>query len=132
MGKKARISTDAAGELRSNPFAALTDAIDRVPDGVARPPASTPEAPEPSPADIYGGKLVVRREKKGRGGKSATIIEGLRADEAELDAVAHRLRKALGCGVRVEAANIVVQGNQTDRVRAWLQVEGAARIVLGN
>lgn len=133
MGKKGRIPTNEGSELRSNPFAGLSDALDRVPQGEGlQPEAAVPEDSGPNAGGVYDGKIVVRREKKGRGGKTATAIEGLRGEAAQLDVLARRLRKDLGCGASVEGSRIVIQGAQTERVRAWLQRDGAARVIVGN
>jgi translation initiation factor 1 len=111
------------------------------PDPVEAPVggAETGETSEETPADgsadpVAGArKLVVRREKKGRGGKTVTRIDGLAAADAEtLSDVARRLGKALGCGARVEADAIIVQGGQSERVADWLGRQGARRVVIGD
>ena len=132
MGKKSRIDTDASTSLENNALAGLGALMADVPDGDATP-REPDRAPEPSKAEPkLGPKLVVRREKKGRGGKAATIIEGLTLDAGELDAFARRLRKDLGCGAHVEGSNIVLRGAQSDRARAWLLDRGAKKVVVGN
>lgn len=99
------------------------------------PPARPEPEPEPATAaslELSGsGKLVVRREKKGHGGHTATVVRGLALGPAELDLLAQQLRKALGCGAHVEADAIVVRGELVERVRAWLAERGARRIVTG-
>lgn len=132
MSRKPRIPTDGAPPLSANPFAALGGALGELPPGDA-PPA----APEPEPAPLAGPslarrKLVLRREKKGRGGRTATVIEGLGLPEAELQALAQQLRRHLGCGAHVEGATLVLGGAQAERVRDWLAAQGATRIVIGS
>ena len=78
------------------------------------------------------GKIVVRRERKGHGGKTVTVVDGLKLSIAQLETVARTLRKALGCGSRVEAGRVVLQGDLTTDVAAWLRAHGAARVTLGN
>lgn len=109
-----------AAQLRAKGFAASPEA---------------PATPKPSadPLDLSNvGKLVVRRERKGRGGKTVTLVSGLPAAPARMDALARALRKALGCGSTVEGSDIVLQGDITARVQAWLQAHGATKVVLGN
>lgn len=76
------------------------------------------------------GRVVLRREKKGRGGKVVTTLtrHGLAPDA--LGALAKRLRKALGCGAGVEDEVIVIQGDQRDRAASLLEAEGW-RVVRG-
>jgi len=78
------------------------------------------------------GKLTVSRERKGHGGKTATVVTGLGLPARDLDAVARALRRALGCGASVDGDRVVVQGDQVPRVQAWLGAQGARRIVTGN
>jgi len=104
--------------------------------------ASAKVAPKPKPklrskapesgAPGLRGKIVVRREKKGRGGKTATIVEGLEASPETLADMAQRLRRSLGCGAKAEEHILVITGAQTERVRQWLLAEGATRVIVGN
>jgi translation initiation factor 1 len=98
-----------------------------------------PKAPPPppttaSPAIDFGGarKLVVRRERKGRGGKTATVVDGIRVSPSALERMARELRRALGCGASVEDGCLVVQGDQVARVERWLVEHGAPKVVVGN
>ena len=76
------------------------------------------------------GKLVLRRERKGRGGKTVTVVDGL--PSADLVGFARDLKKALGCGATVEDGSVVLLGDLAERARDWLAARGAKRIVLGN
>ncbi len=77
-------------------------------------------------------KLVLRREKKGRGGKTVTVVSGFNMQSARLEELARTMRKALGCGSTVEEGTIVLQGDITDRTRIWLEKQGAKKVVVGN
>jgi translation initiation factor 1 (eIF-1/SUI1) len=77
-------------------------------------------------------KIVVRHERKGHGGKTVTVVEGLKLPEAHLESVARTLRKAFGCGSRVVDCCVVLQGDLTTAVAAWLRARGAARVTLAN
>jgi translation initiation factor 1 len=78
------------------------------------------------------GKIVVRRERKERGGKTVTLIEGLALQGAALEAFARELRQALGTGGGVEDTAVVLAGDQVARAMAWLRARGATRLVAGN
>ena len=114
----------------ASPFAALAGLRERLPEA---PPGADP-APAPLPAidRTYGGKIVVARTKKGRGGKTVTTVAGIAAQGARLEKIAKELRQALGCGASVEDDVIVVQGEQAPRVRAFLEAKGAKRVVIGS
>lgn len=135
MGKKRRIRTDGDDPLSSNPFAGLGSALGDLPEGTppqAPSPAEPADAPPTTAPGSLRGKIVIRREKKGRGGKTATVIEGLGLDADALGTMARSLRKTLGCGATVEGDTIVLSGAQSERARDWLAAQGAGRIVLGN
>jgi translation initiation factor 1 len=129
VGKK-RIRTDGVPALTDSPFANLAESLGELPEGEPSPePAEHSSAVSSQP---FRGKIVVRREKKGRGGKTATVIEGLRGTPDELEALARALASQLGCGVRSEGNTVVCQGSQTDRIRAWLFARGAGTVIIGN
>jgi translation initiation factor 1 len=99
--------------------------------GTAETPPAAPAAAAPRVWTVADAeKVVVRLERKGHGGKTVTCLGGLAGAPADaLDALARSLRTALGLGVRVEDGEVVVQGDQRDRLRAWLTKQGARRVV---
>ncbi len=100
---------------------------------VGEPPPGPPAAPTAEQLDFGGAqKIVLRREKKGRGGKTATVVEGIRVAPSALERIARELRRALGCGAAVEGGTIVVQGDMSARIEPWLSARGAKKIVIGN
>ena len=98
------------------------------------PPAEPAVTTSPPGAVDFGGatKLVVRRERKGRSGKTATVVEGIRVSPSALERIARELRRALGCGAGVEEGRLVVQGDLVTRVERWLVDHGAPKVVIGN
>ena len=104
-------------------FASLRD---RLPEGQVEP-----QAPEKEPAGIPPPRAVVRLERKGRGGKEATVIEKLGLDPVTLQRFADTLKRALGCGGGVEDGALVLQGDQRDRVVRWLLDRGVKKVVKG-
>ena len=112
-----------------SPFAALGAMRDALPPGPAPSPVATASpAAAPNP---YGGKVVVSRSRKGRGGRTVTVVSGLRGGASVLDAHCRDLKKALGCGASVEGETIVVSGDLIDRVKKWLEDAGAKKVIVG-
>jgi len=74
---------------------------------------------------------VVRYERKGRGGKEATLVEQLALSPREQAEWLLAMKQALGCGGTLEDGALVLQGDQRARVRAWLEARGVARISVG-
>ena len=110
---------------KSSPFGALASLKDALPAGPAAKaqPAAASKKPDP-----FAGKVVVAKSRKGRGGKTVTTVTGI---AGELDELARELKHALGCGAVVEDRAIVVQGEQEERVKAFLEKRGARRVILG-
>lgn len=61
-----------------------------------------------------------------RGGKTVVIISQLSThlSPPELENLAKKARKSLGCGGHVVHREIEIQGDQADRVKAFLRKEG--------
>lgn len=114
----------------SNPFAALRDKLGPLPAGPQ--PASPPQQPPAATQKRYTGRVTVRRERAGRGGKAVTLAEGPGLSGHPLEKLAKELAKALGTGARVEGTSIVVQGDQPERLAAALEERGFANVTRGN
>jgi translation initiation factor 1 len=87
-----------------------------------------------APADAGGGTQtrrlpndgVVRlaRDRKGRGGKTVTLIAGLPGDEAALAALAQTLKRLCGTGGTVKDGVVEIQGEHRERLAAYLAGQG--------
>lgn len=63
-------------------------------------------------------------EKKGRGGKTATIVEGFLCSEARLKEIAAAIKSALGTGGSARGGEILIQGERREAVASWLRAKG--------
>jgi translation initiation factor 1 len=125
MAKRRDLAPDEA--LTSNPFAVLASLREQLPEG------STPSAePEPEPPAPTRGpaRAVVRYQRKGRGGKEATIVEQLGLEGALLDEWCREFKRALGCGGHVEREQLVFGGDQRARLPALLDAKGVRRVTV--
>jgi translation initiation factor 1 len=111
-----------------NPFGRLGEKLGMAPAPPAQPerPPERSRAPERVPT-----RAVVRLERKGRGGKEATVVEKLDLSPAERERWAGELKRALGCGGSVEGDAIALQGDLRERVRDWLERRGVRKVTLG-
>ena len=66
----------------------------------------------------------LRMEKKGRGGKTVTIVDGLPGNAAFLKDLCQELKRVCGTGGAVLDSGIELQGDLRDRVRAVLSGKG--------
>ncbi len=76
---------------------------------------------EPIPARIVA---KLRMEKKGRGGKTVTVIYDLPKNEAFLKALAGELKRACGAGGAAIEGGVEIQGDVRDRIRDVLTRKG--------
>jgi translation initiation factor 1 len=74
-----------------------------------------------SPADQ---KLKVRLETKHRGGKAVTLVEGFSGTNEDLEDLGKKLKNFCGTGGSAKDGEIIVQGDQRDKVLQWLQKNG--------
>lgn len=72
------------------------------------------------------GRIVakLRVEKKGRGGKTVTVVYDLPQNAAFLKELAQELKRACGTGGAVADDTIELQGDLRDRVREYLARKG--------
>jgi translation initiation factor 1 len=75
----------------------------------------------PLPARIVA---KLRMEKRGRGGKTVTVIYDLPQNQAFLKDLAGELKRACGAGGAVAENTVEIQGDLRDRVRALLTGKG--------
>jgi translation initiation factor 1 (eIF-1/SUI1) len=138
MGNKHhnRVDTSSSEELTHNPFAALAGADLPAADAAEGADARAADEARGDPARgdstqgdralRFEGKVVVRREKKGRGGKTVTRISGVAP--ADREPAMDRLKRALGCGASLEGQDVVLLGALVDRAADWLEAAGARRV----
>lgn len=70
------------------------------------------------------GTARVRRETKGRRGKTVTAIHGLDLDAGQLADLASELKRRCGVGGSAKDGVITIQGDQVDKVMAALEERG--------
>ena len=79
---------------------------------------------KPKTETVGDGNVRVRPEKKGRGGKTVTVISGLPLAGNDLKAFARKLKKRAGGGGAVKDGNIELQGDHVDVMVDVLKKEG--------
>ena len=98
---------------------------------------NVPAASEPGPAapvvesavdDVANWALLhgvrVRTERKGRRGKTVTMLTEVDLTTPQARAIAKRLGRDFGCGGFVEDGQVLLQGDHGKRVRAFLVEQG--------
>ena len=123
--------------LQFNPFAQL-DGLDALKNLAPAPEPGKPEsmpkaetvakAPKPTIPKKSRGRLILRKEKKDRGGKVVVVVYGFTelpgANAVMIGDLARELKGKLGCGGSFDRQEIVLQGDRCADVCALLETLG--------
>jgi translation initiation factor 1 len=127
MAKGKKLDFTPSGAGLANPFVALSldgsggEPADPSPSNT-KPVVAEPAVPKPSKY----GRVVLRREKAHRGGKTVIVIHDFAPNIglAYIESLAGKLKSACACGGTVRDRSIEIQGDQPARIRALLEAEG--------
>jgi translation initiation factor 1 len=131
MSADGKIPTDGGQGLGQNPFGALS--------GAGLPQAPKPESVS-SRSSASGttrstknrGRVDIRRETGGRGGKTVTVVDGfVGIGLPEKESLAKKMRAACGCGGTVKDGAIEIQGDQREKIAAILSEAGFRPVFAG-
>ena len=96
-------------------------------------PENAPEMPDDSQkesSDHFIAKSIIRvhLEKKGRGGKSVSIIRGLEMTNAKMKEIEKKIKSHCGVGGTQKNGEIIIQGDHRDKIIDLLKKMGASNI----
>lgn len=117
-----RIDTGGGESLGANPFGTLS--VAGLPPA-KKTPANTSTAKKPQAAPRKG-RVELRREKGGRGGKTVTTLSAFATHLplGELDQLAFELKKSCACGGTLKGRTIELQGDVRAKAFAELEQRG--------
>lgn len=72
-------------------------------------------------------KVTVRLERKARGGKAVTVIDGLSMPQNDMEVLLRQLKTGLGTGGTLKDACIEIQGDHREALMLTLQKMGYYR-----
>lgn len=133
MAANGKIPTDGGGGLGHNPFGALSAAGLPVAPKVVIAQASAAGAAKTKPEPAKNrGRVDIKRETGGRGGKTVTVVSGfVGIGLPEKEQLAKKMRAACGCGGTVKDGAIEIQGDQRETVARILSEAGFRPVFAG-
>ena len=69
-------------------------------------------------------QLIIRLDTKHRAGKAVTLVAGFTGTNDDLDELEKKLKTFCGTGGSVKDGEIIIQGDNRDKVLQWLQKNG--------
>lgn len=69
-------------------------------------------------------KLKILLDKKQRAGKKVTLVEGFIGNQSDVEELGKKLKSFCGTGGAVKDGEIIIQGDNKDKVLQWLQKNG--------
>ncbi|HEV9037701.1 MAG TPA: translation initiation factor [Puia sp.] len=69
-------------------------------------------------------KLRARLDTKQRAGKAVTLIEGFIGKAEDLESLGRQLKTHCGTGGSAKDGEIIIQGDQRDKITQWLKDHG--------
>ncbi len=130
MNTNGKISTDGGSGLGQNPFGALSAAGLPQDTGLRKP--ETGKALPPKKEEKNRGRVEIRRETGGRGGKTVTTVSGfIGIGLPEKESLCKKMRGACGCGGTVKDGVIEIQGDQREKIAQILSEAGFKPVLAG-
>ncbi|MBU2527044.1 MAG: translation initiation factor [Bacteroidetes bacterium] len=83
----------------------------------------TEETPIETPENAMQ-KLEAHFSSKGRGGKTVTVIKGFVGTDEDLKNLAKQLKNHCGVGGSVKEGDVIIQGNQREKIMLFLTDQG--------
>ena len=138
MSTGGKIPTDGGEGLGQNPFAALSGSglPQNKNTGDRKPETGKGESIRNPPAEIRNqknrGRVDIRRETGGRGGKTVTVVDGfVGIGMPEKEQLTKKMRAACGCGGTVKDGAIMIQGDQRETIARILSEAGFRPVFAG-
>lgn len=69
-------------------------------------------------------KLRIRLDTRHRAGKAVTLVEGFKGTAGDMEELGKKLKSFCGTGGSAKDGEIIVQGDQRDKVLQWLLKNG--------
>ncbi len=128
MSAGKRIPVDGGSSLQQSPFDRLQGGAGAAPGGAPAKPSAAGDA---APARNRG-RVDIRLETAGRGGKTVTVVSGFTGiGLPEKERLAKAMQRACGAGGTVKDGHIEIQGDRREFVARILTEAGFRPVFAG-
>lgn len=103
---------------------ALSNLAGQLPDNDAADVVSPVSDAISGSESVQNASIHIALERKGRGGKTATIIFGFTIDDDALKDLAADIKRSLGCGGSARGGEILIQGDRVIDCKKFLSNRG--------
>ena len=73
-------------------------------------------------------KLTIALDTKQRGGKAVTLLQGFSGKEEDMKMLGKRLKSFCGTGGSVKDGQIIIQGDNREKILQWLLKNGYMKV----
>jgi translation initiation factor 1 len=130
MNSNKRVSIDGGAGFGQNPFAQLSN--EGLPPGPKEISGESPLSPEVLAPRKNRGRVDIKRNTAGRGGKTVTVISGfVGIGLPEKEKLAKQMQKLCGTGGTVKEGRIEIQGDKRSEVARILTEAGFRPVFAG-
>lgn len=71
--------------------------------------------------------LKIKADSRQRAGKTVTLVQGFEGKTEDVEVLAKKLKTFCGTGGAVKDNEIIIQGDNRDKILSWLLKEGYSR-----
>ena len=116
-------------EINSQPLTKLADVLGMDMPLTSETRGAEQEQTAKRPSDTFArSNIRLMRETKGRAGKVMTKMTGLPTDNADVKDLVRMIKSELGCGASIEDGTVLFQGDQRERLAAFLKNRGYEKL----
>ena len=120
---KKKIEVSGGTDMGQNPFAHLSAA--GLPSAPHSPLPTDTSSSNPAPTPKHRGRVDILRTKAGRGGKTVTLVRGLKnIASAEKNDLLRKIQRSCGCGGTFKDGALEIQGDKREETAKILREAG--------
>lgn len=82
--------------------------------------------------ETFQFSILIYKQRKGRKGKTVTLIQGLELPEEKMKQISKELKQYCGVGGNIEGDEIMLQGDQRKKAEKYFKRKSLGTVKIGN